>query len=129
MLYATLLGYSGIQDMWVGEYHLAQRHCQEALDYTLRNLPPDDEAVLNCYNNLGLVYGCQGDYPRGDNYLSRAEGIFIVDPERYTAKGILLNANTARNDYCSGKFKRAKERLHLALAEAFEMQSVYWQAM
>ncbi|KAH8807878.1 hypothetical protein F5884DRAFT_752454 [Xylogone sp. PMI_703] len=128
MLYATLLGYGGVQDMWIGEYHLAQRHCQEALKITLQHLAPDDEEVLNCYNNLGLVYGCQGDYVRGDNFLSRAEDISKANPAKYPAKGILINANTARNDYCNKRFEDAQRRLDLALSEAVEMQSWYWMA-
>ncbi len=128
LLYATLLGYGGIQDMWIGEFQLAQTRFQEALQITLQILPPDDEAVLNSDNNLGLAYGCEEDYARGENYLGRAEEIFRADPARYITKGILLNANTARNDYCSGKFKDAQRRLDSALAEAIEMESVSWQA-
>lgn len=128
LLYATLLQYGAIQDMWIGEYQRAYSHAQEALDITLAHLEPNDEQVLNCYNDLGLAYGCKNDYTRGDDYFSRAEGIFQTDPAKYPAKGILLNANIARNDYCSGGYESAQRRLNLAMAEAIEMESVFWMA-
>lgn len=76
---------------------------------------------------MGFVFGCQGEYRRGLDFLSRAQDILRIDPSRYPAKSILLNANYSRNYYCMGEYEESKARLDAAMIEAIEMDSPIWK--
>jgi tetratricopeptide (TPR) repeat protein len=106
-------------------FNVAKSRIQECLQIILSRLESEDEQILNAYNNMGLVYGCQGDYQRGLEILGRAEDTLKLDSAKYPAKGLLLNANWSRNYYCMGKYKDAEKRLDACFAEAAGMESAF----
>ncbi|PVH73049.1 hypothetical protein DL98DRAFT_576474 [Cadophora sp. DSE1049] len=126
LILGYLLGNSGLHDLYLGEFNSAKTKTQECLDIYLSKLESDEEQILNTYNNMGLVYGCQGDYQRGADFLARAEDILKLNPAKHPEKGLLINANTSRNDYCSGRYIEGEKRLGLCLAEATQSNSVFW---
>ncbi|KAK0120265.1 hypothetical protein ONS95_011670 [Cadophora gregata] len=130
LIHAYILARGSDQDLWNGEFQNGTRKALEALNIALEHLSTDNERVVQYSSDYGIALGSAGHYVRGANYIGQALDTFNNDPKRYgVAKGLLLNANMARNSYCSEQYQDAEERLTLILQQSRDLQSLYWQAI
>ncbi|KAG9237386.1 hypothetical protein BJ875DRAFT_438544 [Amylocarpus encephaloides] len=127
LIRAYLLCNSALHNVNLGEFHNALRKTEECLSIQKSKLLPNDEQILNSYNNLGIIHGSLANYTTGLACFEKAREILRSDPSENPAKSILLSLNTARNLYCMCNYEKAKECLDSALADSYIVESWYWR--
>lgn len=59
----------------IGDYHLAKKYAETALNSTITLFVSNDQLLSKCYTELGLLYKSSADYLHAKEFLSKALGM------------------------------------------------------
>ena len=126
LLLADILILLGIVYLQDGDIRAAEDYGMKILEIRRELTMPEDLAMTNCYNYLGIA--CDSDLRHSEAWIWLERSADILknhDEDLYVRLACQNNLNRARNLYCTGQYEQSKQLLDVSMSQATKFGSWY----
>lgn len=126
LLLADILILLSIVCLQNGDFSAAEDFGMKSLEIRRELMMPEDLAMTNCYNYLGIA--CDSDLRHSEArfWLEKSADILKDHDENlYVRLACQNNLNRARNLYCTGQYEQSKQLLDVSMSQATKFESWY----
>ena len=126
LLFADILILLGTLDLQDGRFKAAKGKGLKSLDLRRELQMPEDLAMSNCYNYLGIACDSDLRHDEARVWLEKSADILKDhDEDLYVRLACQNNLNRARNLYCTENYEQSKHLLDISMSQATKFKSWY----
>lgn len=109
-----------------GDFKAAEDKGLKSLELRRELQMPEDLAMSNCYNYLGIACDSDLRHDEAHVWLEKSADIFKDhDEDLYVRLACQNNLNRARNLYCTEQYEQSKQLLDISMSQATKFGSWY----